>query len=127
MVVGRIYINETIFFIIFTQSKMLKQLVSSSVTFIMQESDHGFLFSEFVVDTVDYGPGIVRANSGLFEDPDVKKRVIDLLNEDYNQSKQRGWNPHLILDHHKFVLRQTLLREGRLKKYREKSIYEQSC
>jgi len=112
---------------IFTQSKMLKQLVSSSVTFIMQESDHGFLFSEFVVDTVDYGPGIVRANSGLFEDPDVKKRVIDLLNEDYNQSKQRGWNPHLILDHHKFVLRQTLLREGRLKKYREKSIYEQSC
>ena len=80
----------------------------------MQESDHGFLFSEFAVDAIDYGPGITRVNSGLLDDPDVKSRVMAHLKDDLELSKQRGWNPHLILDHHKFILRQVLISEGRV-------------
>jgi len=112
---------------IFADKKMTRQLITSNVTFAFQDSDHGFLFSEFGIDTIDFGPGIIRANAGLLEDDDVKARVIEHLKDDLTRSEQRGWNPHLILDHHKYILKQELLKEGKLKRNKDKSTYEQAC
>jgi len=63
----------------------------------------------------------------LLEDQTTLDKVNRILVDNYIMSKNRGWDPHLILDHHKYVLRQTLLNEGRLKRIKEKSIYERSC
>ncbi len=112
---------------IFVPNNMLNQLITSCVTFVLQESDHGFLFSEFSIDALEYGPGIIRANAQLLDDPDVQNRVLDQLKMDVEQSRINGWNPHLTLDHHKYVLRQLLLHEGRVKKQQERSAYEHAC
>jgi len=106
---------------------LVNQLLTSNTSFVFQESDHGFLFSEIMVNKMDFGPGIIRANAELLDDQTTLDKVNRILEEDYIMSNNRGWDPHLILDHHKYVLRQTLLNEGRLKRIKEKSIYERSC
>jgi len=112
---------------IFAGKELINHLLASSVTFSLQESDHGFLFSEFSIDNIEYGPGIIRANAGLLDDPDTKDKVLRILRTDLDDSRARGWNPHLILDHHKYTLRQALIKEGKLKRNRDRSTYEHSC
>ncbi len=108
---------------IFTSENLLQHLVSSSLTFELMESDHCFLFSEYSINEMKFGPGIIRANAELLEDPDVKERVLGKITEAH-ESVKATWNPHLILDHHKYILRKALLDEGRKKKIEEKSIIE---
>jgi len=108
---------------IFVGSNLLQHLISTCITFEIGESDHGFLFSEFGINEVQFGPGIVRANADLLNDPDIKKRVLSNLKEKMDRTDP-SWDPHLKLDHHKYCLRSLLLQEGKKVKKEEKSIIE---
>ncbi len=108
---------------IFVSSNLLQHLVSSSTTFEIAESDHCFLFSEYSINEMKFGPGIIKANAELLDEPEVKERVMAKLTEAHNSVKS-NWNPHLILDHHKYNLRNLLLQEGRKKRKEEKSILD---
>ncbi len=75
--------------------------------------------------TISYGPGIIRTNSTLPNDPEVRQSVLTQLNKILNDIPE-NWNPHQILDYYKYNLRVILLQEGRIKSKKEQSVYEHS-
>jgi len=76
------------------------------------ESDHRTLYSEFEIGRVQYGPGIIRANSNLFNNPSIKNIILNELKTESN-NMPAIWNPHTKLDFTKYKLREIMLREGK--------------
>jgi len=109
--------------VIFASKILANKLVASCTTYSLAESDHCFLFSEFIISELKYGPGIIRANADLLEDPEVKDRILDQIKKSHDEIKN-NMDPHLVLDHHKYTLRNLLLEEGRKKRKHEQSVYE---
>jgi len=99
---------------VYSNRNLANKLTSSYVTYTFNESDHNPVTSEFLIDSVKYGPGIIRGNSTLLEIPEIKERIETELKAILDQIP-KNWNPHQILDFYKYNLRILLLREGRKK------------
>ncbi len=110
---------------ILASKQIITHIISSSTSPFYNDSDHALVIAEFSIDPISYGPGIIRANSTLLEDPEVKQRVLVDLGA-IIEDMPKNWNPHQVLDYYKYNLRIILLREGKIKSKREQSIYEQS-
>jgi len=99
---------------VYSNRNLANKLTSSYVTYTFNESDHNPVTSEFLIDSVKYGPGIIRGNSTLLEIPEIKEKIETELKTILDQIP-KDWNPHQILDFYKYNLRILLLREGREK------------
>jgi len=108
---------------VFANKVLTNSVTSSYVTYTYNESDHNPVTSEFLIDEVVYGPGIIRGNSSLLEVPEIKNRIELELNKILEQIP-KNWNPHQILDFYKYNLRILLLREGRKKAIIDRSRLE---
>jgi exonuclease III len=108
---------------IFISNKLCKNLISSSTSPFYNESDHSMVITELEFSEIRYGPGIVRINSGLLEDSEIRKRVIQSLNEVCTQMPD-DWDPHQILDFYKYSLRKVMLQEGKAKAKSDRSLIE---
>jgi exonuclease III len=107
-------------------SNRIKQEINNSwINYTFNESDHRFMQLELETGDVKFGPGIMRANSSLLENPEIKNRVnahlINIIKENTN-----NMNPHEKLDYVKMQLRSLLLLEGKTKAIEEKTILEHS-
>jgi exonuclease III len=110
---------------ILASSSITSQIISSTVTPFFNDSDHSLLIAEFSVTSIPYGPGIIRVNSTLLENPEIKARVMnDLGNVVKNMPED--FNPHQVLDFYKYNLRLLMLREGKANKKKELNILEHS-
>ena len=109
---------------IFISKTMSMQLVASNVTPEPHESDHCFLYSEFKLGTIPFGPGILRCNSTLFDCPEIKNEINNELKYHFDDMNT-NWDPHLKLDYMKYKLRQIMISKGRIKaqKYKNKLEY----
>ncbi len=110
---------------IFVSESLIDKLTSSYVTYTYNESDHNPVTSEFSLDYIKNGPGIVRANSTLLDKPEIRDRIKNEL-EIIIEEMPTNWNPHQILDYFKYSLRALLLREGRKKAVTDKTRLEQA-
>jgi exonuclease III len=110
---------------ILSSSKMNTQLISSTTTPFFNDSDHNIVIAEFSVVPMNYGPGIVRVNASLFDNPEIKNKILNELNTVISEMPE-NWNPHQILDYYKYKLRIIMLREGRSNAKSETSAYELS-
>jgi len=99
---------------VMASTTLTNSLVTSSIKANINESDHLLLYSEFIVNTCNYGPGIARCNSTLLENPEIKDRIEKRLEECLSIDTV-GWNAHKKLDYYKFKLRLFMLEEGRIK------------
>ncbi len=108
---------------IFVSSTLLGCLISSCVTYKVNESDHNMVISEFALDQFQYGPGIIRANSSLLEVAEIKANVEVQIVQVINDMPS-NWNPHQRLDFFKYKLRSIMLLEGKKKSTRDKSRLE---
>ncbi len=97
---------------IFVSKNLSKSLIASNVNSSPNESDHKTLYSEFEINKVLYGPGIIRANSTLFNNPEIKKSILTRLDIE-TSNFPLSWNPHTKLDFAKFKLREIMLNEGK--------------
>ncbi len=97
---------------IFVSNGLSHSLISSNVNILPNESDHNTLYSEFQVSDVNYGPGIIRCNSELFEKPSLKSEINSFLNKEINEIPST-WNPHMRLDFMKYKLRDKMISVGR--------------
>jgi hypothetical protein len=86
----------------------------SATTKYPNESDHYFLYTALDIDKLPHGPGIARCNSALLDDPEIKNKIVNRLNDTIVQLPT-DWNPHVKLDFLKTKLRQFMLEEGRVK------------
>ncbi len=99
------------------------QILNSCNSPFNNESDHSLVFTEFLSSCFEYGPGVVRVNASILEDPEIKERVrISLLNS--LESTPIDWNPHQVLDFFKYNLRKIMLAEGKVKAKVSKSNLE---
>ena len=78
--------------------------------------------SEFGFDSLQFGPGIIRVNATLLDDPEIKENVFSSIQKELT----KGVNPHQTLDHYKYLLRKNLLLEGKKKMRQEKTALEMS-
>ncbi len=102
---------------------MSKSLVASNVNSQPNESDHKVVYSEFEISKIPYGPGIIRANSTLFNDRLIKSTILQQLEEETSKTPL-SWNPHTRLDFVKYKLREIMLREGKKLAVQNKSKLE---
>jgi len=102
---------------------MSKSLVASNVNSQPNESDHKVVYSEFEISKIPYGPGIIRANSTLFNDRLIKSTILQQLAEETSKIPL-SWNPHTRLDFVKYKLREIMLREGKKLAVQNKSKLE---
>jgi exonuclease III len=100
-------------------------LVSSSTSPFFNERDHSLVISELAFSSIDYGPGVVRVNSGMLENPEIKSRVIDQLKEVCEQIPA-SWSPHQVIDFFKYSLRKIMLTEDKAKARSDKNILTQT-
>jgi len=118
------YIRSRIDYI-FAGKNLCNRISSSYVTYSFNESDHNPVTSEFSIDMLINGPGIIRGNSTLLEKPEIKERVEHELKNILNEMPS-NWNPHQILDYYKYNLRLLLLKEGKKKAVIDRSRLEQA-
>jgi exonuclease III/flavodoxin len=95
-------------------------LQESTCTKYPNESDHYFLYSALNLVKINYGPGIIRCNSALLDNPECKDTVNEKLQSVLSELPE-DWTPHLRLDFVKTKLRQFMLEEGRKKAKIDKS------
>jgi exonuclease III len=99
---------------ILVSKNLINNIMVSDVTNTLNESDHKMLYSEFEIEEITYGPGIIRANSELLKDPQLRDSVDSEIKQIINCCTM-NMNPHEKLDYVKMKLRNILLREGRNK------------
>jgi hypothetical protein len=80
----------------------------------LNESDHKLVLTEINIDEIKFGPGIIRANSELLKDPEIKERVKIHI-KGIIEGEAYHLNPHEKLDYVKLKLREVLLKEGKIK------------
>ena len=97
--------------------------IGSTVTCYPNESDHNLVYSEISLDQISYGPGIVRVNATILDDPDTKTRVLQKLEQEMS-NVPLDWSAHMKLDYAKIKLREYMLREGKVKARLHKSNLE---
>jgi len=97
---------------ILIHKNLSSKIVNSNVTYEYNESDHQYLSTEILIDSLKFGPGIQRVNATLLNDPEIKDKVTNELNNKLLEIPL-GSNPHQILDFFKFSLRTIMLREGK--------------
>jgi len=105
------YIKSRLDYVIASQN-LINSLISSNVNIQPNESDHKVVYSEFEIDKVPYGPGIIRVNSNLFNNPVIKETIISKLKSE-TIGAPLNWNPHTKLDYAKHKLREIMLFEGK--------------
>jgi exonuclease III len=108
---------------VFVSKNLSQKLISCSVSYSLDESDHSLVLSEFDIGNVRYGPGIIRCNATILDDEVTRMKIIDNVNA--KMSEDTGnYNPHEKLDYFKYLLRAEILKEGKLKSKVEKSRLE---
>jgi len=110
---------------IFVSKSLRDKITSSYITYAFNESDHNPVTSEFSLEYVKNGPGIVRANSSLLENSEIRDRINKELSKIIDEMPS-NWNPHQILDYFKYNLRALLLREGKKKAAIDRTRLEQA-
>jgi len=93
-------------------SKSFKQnIISSTSISIPHESDHSIVYLELDINLIDFGPGIIRANSEILNDPEICNKIKNELRSELNNNIFN--NPHSKLDYAKMILRNKILIEGK--------------
>jgi exonuclease III len=97
-------------------SKKISQNILDSNTYLTpNESDHRLLITEVDLKKIPFGPGIIRVNSDLLNDPEIKEKVQENIRK-IIQTETTNMNPHERLDYVKMKLRNLMLMEGKQKK-----------
>jgi len=65
------FLRSRLDYILISKS-LTNSLITSSINADLNESDHLLLYSEIIVDSCKYGPGIARCNATLLSDPEIK-------------------------------------------------------
>jgi exonuclease III len=108
---------------IFVSKNIRQNLLSCNTNIQPNESDHRTVYAEFQIDNQKYGPGIVRGNSNLLDNSDIKRKVISELKRE-TENFPNSWNAHTKLDYTKYKLRDLLLKEGKILARRSESKLE---
>jgi hypothetical protein len=103
--------------------KKKKKKKNSWINYELNESDHRLLQIELETSDINFGPGIVRVNSSLLEDVEIKNRVSKFLRSIIAENTVY-MNSHERLDYIKMQLRLTLLHEGRIRAQANKNAFE---
>jgi exonuclease III len=83
---------------ILVSKKIAHNITNSEVTVKPNESDHRMLVTELDICQVEFGPGIIRVNSELLNQPEIKSKIERKLKEVINDPSMQQ-NPHDRLDY----------------------------
>jgi exonuclease III len=105
---------------IFVKKSLTQNILSAETYLQPNESDHKLLVVELDIGRIDFGPGIIRANSTLLDDPEIKVKIKSKILEAIKDSS--FMNPNNRLDFVKMTIRNELLKEGKSVKNKENTI-----
>ena len=105
--------------LIFVSKAISHNIVSSNTYQTPNESDHKLLVTELNLATINYGPGIIRANSDLLKDPEINTHIKNYLDKIIKNTSHL--DPHNQLDYVKMKLKEELIKEGKKKANRNKT------
>ena len=97
-----------------------KDISQCSASRLPNESDHSNVTLSIQIQSLMFGPGIIRCNSSLLDNEDTKQIVKEKIQTSINEIPD-DWNPHQKLDFIKVKVRDHLLDAGRLKARKDKS------
>ena len=90
---------------LFVSSDFIKNIVSSTVDWALDSSDHASIRSTFLSpDTPTRGPGIIKINSRILDNPEITNQIAHEINEMLGQMDD-AWNPHTKLEFLKVAIR----------------------
>jgi len=90
---------------IFITSQLTPNMSNSTIDWAFESSDHAALQIELKFrNTLIKGPGIVRINTNILNNPEITKQVETELEQMMEQT-DRSWNPHARLEFFKVAIR----------------------
>jgi exonuclease III len=95
-------------------------LIQCYTTKVPNESDHSLLYIEIDNDETDFGPGIIRCNSTLLDEPEIYKEINEQIKKTIEDLPQH-WNPHQRLDYVKINIRNLMIKAGKIRARQEKT------
>jgi exonuclease III len=100
-----------------------KDIKTVEVNATPKESDHSWLTLAIHDDEIPFGKGILRCNSTLLNDQQIKQNISDQLQISIEEMPDH-WNPHQRLDFLKVKIRDNMIMEGRKKAKVNRKILE---
>jgi hypothetical protein len=86
-------------------ASLIKNITKASYDWSFETSDHAAVRIDFTLDeTTIKGPGIIKVNTKILEDPIVVKQIENELRIILDQSSP-DWNPHMKLEFLKVAIR----------------------
>jgi exonuclease III len=93
---------------VFVSEIMLSKITEARTEWSFDKSDHAAVIIKFkLLDDIVKGPGIIRVNAAVLEDPKIEKEVGIEIKEMMNQAMDI-WDPHTKLEFLKTVIRSVL-------------------
>ena len=90
---------------IFISPSLTQQLVSAVQDWTFESSDHAAVILTLrCKETQIKGPGIVKVNTTILNNPEVTRQIEEEIIKMMNQTDD-SWNPHLILEFFKVAIR----------------------
>jgi exonuclease III len=90
---------------IYTSEDIKPRIKSASTNWSFDKSDHAAVVVEILEETqIEKGPGIVKINTRLLEDPKITNELNLEIDEMMKQCDE-GWNPHTKLEFLKVAIR----------------------
>jgi len=116
------YLRSRLDIILIPKDK-IKDVKSTEVTVTPKESDHSWVTLTLNEIEIPFGKGILRCNSTLLNDQQIKQNVLDQLQLSIDEIPDH-WNPHQKLDFLKAKIRDNMIDEGRKKAKLNRKIME---
>ncbi len=90
---------------VFLSKALISKVSKTKIDWAFEKSDHAALIIElFEDDTPTQGPGLIKINVKILEDPTVTKQIESEITEMMNQT-DISWNPHARLEFLKVSIR----------------------
>jgi hypothetical protein len=89
----------------FVSNQILSNITSADIDWAFESSDHAAVQINFLFeDRPKKGPGIVKVNTKILEDPNIEKQIgIEI--EEMMKQVDESWNPHMKLEFLKMTIR----------------------
>ena len=89
---------------IFVSKAISHRIISATLDWAFEASDHAAVVVNLSTAETPKGPGLIKVNTKILEDPETTKQIGRELEEMMNQSDP-GWNPHKKLEFLKVCIR----------------------